>query len=164
MVVELDGESDIKESSCPECGRPDLLVTTFVLRDGEPYGMAKTALRDHDGQEAWIDVALGDFDERRTSSHVSFGCRVGPIEGSSEPAASAVHAAQCYGDAWFWGHKLTRDEALAHPRIDEFWTVVDFLLVHEPSIQHHVYHLGLGGDDVRSRRRVTWWRRRRGGR
>jgi hypothetical protein len=35
---------------------------------------------------------------------------------------------------------------LNHPRIREFWDVVDFLLVNDPLIQHHVYHHQLPGD------------------
>ncbi|WP_237700651.1 hypothetical protein [Janibacter sp. HTCC2649] len=103
------------------------------------YCVAKTALHDHDGQEAWIDVVFGTFEDG-VDDHISFGCRVGPVEASPEPAATAVNAAQTYGDSAFWGQKLTREEALAHPRISEFWSVVDFLLVNEPLIEHHVHH------------------------
>ena len=59
--------------------------------------------------------------------------------GSPDPAATPVDAAAPYGDSAFWGRKLSRAEALA-PQIQEFWTVVDFLLVNEPSIARHVYH------------------------
>jgi hypothetical protein len=74
-----------------------------------------TACHNHDGvHEAWIEIALGTFEEAGYQDHVSFGCRVGPVEGSSDPAATAVDAAIPYGDSDFWGRKLARDEALAH--------------------------------------------------
>ena len=34
---------------------------------------------------------------------------------------------------------LTREAALAHPAIDDFWAVVDFVLQHDPTVNHHVY-------------------------
>ena len=33
----------------------------------------------------------------------------------------------------------SRDEALAHPRIDEFWEIVDYVLLTDPVVHVHVY-------------------------
>jgi hypothetical protein len=48
-----------------------------------------------------------------------------PAAGQAEPAATTVPAAAAYSRSPFWGVKLSRDQALAHPRIDEFWQIVD---------------------------------------
>jgi hypothetical protein len=97
-------------------------------------------LHNHGVDEAWIDVIFGSFeDQARKDERVTFGCRVGPVRGSEEPAATAVQAAIPYGDTPTFGHKLSRDEALAHPRLPDFWQVVDFLLEREPAINHHLY-------------------------
>lgn len=139
MRLALDGESEVREAACEDCGRRYLVVSSFLLHEGEPYAVAKTALHHHGGREAWIDVVLGTWDGGN-QDHTTFGCRVGPVTGSPEPAATAVDAARVYGDAPFWGRKLTRAEALVHPRLGEFWHAVDFLLEHEPAISHHIYH------------------------
>ncbi|MCB1040593.1 MAG: hypothetical protein KDA94_13840 [Acidimicrobiales bacterium] len=35
--------------------------------------------------------------------------------------------------------KLDRATAIAHPRLSDFWAIVDFLLVEHPLIHAHVY-------------------------
>ncbi|MEO3938758.1 hypothetical protein V3N99_18675 [Dermatophilaceae bacterium Soc4.6] len=137
--LELDGDSDVREQTCDRCGRPYLLVTSYLLVNGSAHCVTKTALHDHDGPEAWVDVVFGTFVEGAVD-HVTFGCRVGPVDGSRDPAATAVDAAAPYGQSEFWGRKLSRADALAHPRIREFWEVVDHVLLHEPAVEHHVYH------------------------
>lgn len=87
-----------------------------------------------------MDAVFGTFGELDHSDHETFGCRVGPVQGQVEPAATTVDAAQPYDDSPFWGRKLTREEALDHPGVGEFWDVVDFILVSEPLVEHHVYH------------------------
>ena len=139
MTLAVDGESEARQATCDHCGRDYVTVTSFVTHGGTAYCVAKTALHDHDGHEAWMDIVFGTFEDG-AEDHITFGCRVGPVEGALEPAATAVNAAQPYGDSPFWGQKLTRAQALGHERIADFWAVVDFLLVSEPAIQHHVYH------------------------
>lgn len=139
MVLTLDGESDVRQAACDHCGVEYSLVTSYVLRDDATFAVSKTALHHHDAAEAWMDVVFGSW-HGEAEDHLTFGCRVGPVVGSPDPAATAVDAAVPYADSAFWGRKLSRTEALAHPQIQEFWTVVDFLLVNEPAIAHHVYH------------------------
>ncbi|MGH3163178.1 MAG: hypothetical protein ACRDPF_24970 [Streptosporangiaceae bacterium] len=94
----------------------------------------------HDGErEAWIDVILGTFSSEDASDHVTFGARVGPVAGQADPAATAVPAAAAYSQSPLWGIKLSRDEALAHPRIDEVWEIVDYVLLTHPVVHAHVY-------------------------
>lgn len=45
-----------------------------------------------------------------------------------EQAASLVDAGESYEASDLWGTKLTATQARHHPRIDEFWVVVDFLV------------------------------------
>ncbi|MGY2873579.1 hypothetical protein ACVW00_000769 [Marmoricola sp. URHA0025 HA25] len=139
MTLWLDGESTIDRSTCDDCGAEYLLVKSFVLDADGPCAIAMTALHHHGGFEAWMDVILGSFEGDGQDERVTFGCRVGPVEGSREPAASLVQAAVPYGDTPTFGHKLSRDEALGHRRLPDFWHVVDFLLENEPAIDHHVH-------------------------
>ena len=68
---------------------------------------------------------------------MTFGARVGPVAGQADPAATAVPAAVAYPHSPFWGIKLSRDEALAHPRIDESWEIVDYVLLTDPVVHGH---------------------------
>jgi hypothetical protein len=136
----LDGDSSVQQQTCSDCGAEYLLVKSFVLDEQGPAAIAFAALHHHGVPEAWMDVVYGSFNgDAADDDRYTFGCRVGPVEGSPEPAATAVDAAVPYRDSATFGHKLTRDEALAHPRVSDFWGVVDFLLVTDPAINHHVY-------------------------
>lgn len=141
MPLTFDEPSDVATKECDGCGAGYTLVKSLINDENGPHAVAFSALHHHDGEhEAWIDAILGTFHD--DSDHVTFGCRVGPVDGSPEPAATAVQAAVPYGDQPIWGRKLSREEALAHSRIDDYWGVVDFLLEQEPVIRAHVYHRG----------------------
>jgi hypothetical protein len=140
VPLAFDEPPTIQEQDCPQCGRHFPLIKAFVTRDEVAAAVAFAALHSHEGEnEAWIDAILGTFGEGRTDDHVTFGCRVGPVMTADEPQASLVAAAQPYGDSPIWGQKLTRDEALQHARLEEFWEIVDFVLVADPVVHHHVY-------------------------
>jgi hypothetical protein len=130
----------VEHKQCDHCRTTYLEVRGFLLKEDHAYGLVFVACHDHEAtHEAWIDVILGTFGDNDNSDHVTFGCRVGPVAGQSEPAATAVDAAAPYDDNPIWGTKLTRDEALNHPRIGDFWDVVDFLLLSDPDVHAHVY-------------------------
>ena len=153
----LDGDSTVDRRRCRDCGADYLLVKSFVLDSAGPYAIAFTALHHHVDHEAWMDVIFGSFEAEGSDRRITFGCRVGPVEGSDEPAATAVQAAVPYADSLMFGHKLSRDEALAHERLADFWGVVDFLLESEPTVSHHVYR---HGRQVSAPARKRWWRLR----
>ena len=44
-----------------------------------------------------------------------------------------------FSDRPLWGKKLSRDEALAHPWLPDFWEVVDFVLLTDPDVRRHIY-------------------------
>jgi hypothetical protein len=138
-ALSFDPERTVELKSCAACGRGYTLIKSFILDDGDAHAVLFAALHDHGEREAWLDVVLGTFGSDVFADHVTFGCRVGPVHGQSEPAATAVPAAAPYGDAPIFGCKLSRDEALAHARIAEFWRVVDFVLINDPDIHFHVY-------------------------
>jgi hypothetical protein len=140
VVLAYDSPQPAEERRCDHCGRSYLLIRAFITRDGDAYAIVFAACHVHDGErEAWIDVILGTFSSDDASDHVTFGARVGPVAGQADPAATAVPAAAAYSQSQFWGIKLSRDEALAHPRIDEFWEIVDYVLLTEPVVHAHVY-------------------------
>ena len=84
-------------------------------------------------------MILGTFGTDDASDHVTFGCRVGPVPGQQEPAASLVATAAPYGSAPIFGHKLSREEALTHSTLPSFWSTVDFVLIEDPDVHEHIY-------------------------
>lgn len=140
MPLSFDEQPTILEKDCAGCGRHYPLIKGFIARDGVAAAITFTALHTHDGErEAWIDAILGTFGDDTADDHLTFGCRVGPVANSDEPAATLVQAAEPYGGSPIWGQKLTREGALAHPRLQEFWEIVDYVLVADSVVHHHVY-------------------------
>jgi hypothetical protein len=116
-------------------------VVGFLLRDGDAFAIYRAALHGHDeAKETWIDGTLDtDWDDPSQADRVSFGCRVGVFDGQSEPAAALVTAGLAYPEAGTFGTRLTRDAALAHPRLSEFWELVDWVLTEDPDVRQHAY-------------------------
>lgn len=145
MPLSYDGERTIEEKVCSDCGRPFLLLKAFLSRHDEPYAVTFVALHRHGGPEAWIDVIFGAWgsedpaDVPEHHDHLTFGCRVGAVDGQDTPAASLVPAAAPYVDSSWWGEKLDPDGARAHPLLPDFWKVVDHLIEADPVIHGHVY-------------------------
>lgn len=112
-------------------------VTGFILRDGDAHAMYFASCYHHDGHEVWIDAVFsptwGVADDRTT-----FGCRVGAVEDSDQPAATMVDAAAPWDETPMFGRKLSRDEALAHPLCGQFWDVVDHVLLNDSSVALHM--------------------------
>jgi hypothetical protein len=69
-------------------------VWNWVRRDGVVQAVYFASCYHHTDQPqgAWLDVILGTWGNETTSDHVTFGCRVGPVENSPEPAATLVPA------------------------------------------------------------------------
>jgi hypothetical protein len=130
----------VESKDCGRCGTEYRLVKAFVVKDRTAHAVVCSALHHNDGQrEGWMDAILGAFGGGASADHVTFGCRVGPIEGQVEPAASVVQAAVPYSDSSIWGRKLDRTEALSHPWLPDFWEIVDFVLVNDEVVHDHVY-------------------------
>jgi hypothetical protein len=113
----------------------------YVAReDGSTFGVCFASLHDEPGAEnAWLDVILGTFGECAPSDHVTFGCRIIPGTTSRGPVISIVDAAAAFTYRRIMGRKLTREEALEDPRLEDFWRVVDLMILADPEVHSHLY-------------------------
>jgi hypothetical protein len=112
-----------------------------VLRDGTAYAVYYADWYPHT-REAYLDITLGPWSEPEYPDQVTFGCRIGHVDGQEEPAASLVQGGALRSDHPMFGAKLDREDALGHPRLREFWDLVDWLIVNDPTLHEHVYHIG----------------------
>ncbi|HEY0698994.1 MAG TPA: hypothetical protein VGD43_14430 [Micromonospora sp.] len=125
---------------CQCCATPAERTWAFVNRDGATHAVYFASCYHHNGvHEAWIDAIFGNWDSTDFDDHVTFGCRVGPVATSPAPAATLVRGASASPDEPLYGRKLDRQEALAHPRLSEFWTLVDLVLEHDRLVNEHIY-------------------------
>ncbi|WP_053719359.1 hypothetical protein [Saccharothrix sp. NRRL B-16348] len=140
----LTTDADLRQATRYECGccrEPIERSWNFVDRAGDRHAAYFANCYHHRDQphDVWIDVILGTWDTASAEDHVTFGCRVGPVEGSDQPAATLVRACMDGSGGEVHGLLLSREAGLAHPRLPEFWQVVDFVLVNDPGVHAHLY-------------------------
>jgi len=137
----FDADRRVELYRCEQCGHDYALVKGFVHRDGDAHAIFFAACHEHGGRrEVWLDVILGTFGrDGEARDVVTFGAHIGAVDGSSdEPPAILVSGAMAYADAPLWGHKLSREEALQHVWLFDYWLVVDFVLAEDPTVATHV--------------------------
>ena len=139
-VLAFDGDPTVRIVSCPSCGRDHESVTGFVLRDGRAHAVYFADWHPETG-EAFIDVVLGAFEEPGHLDNVTFGCRVGHVAAQEAPACSLVTGGATRSDRPLLGRRLDRQQALGHPRLVDFWAVIDWLIVNDPTLHQHVFHM-----------------------
>jgi hypothetical protein len=134
-------ERQSRTFECAHCHRQVRRIMQNVTRlDGSTFGVCFASLHDEPAvKDAWIDVILGTFGDGAPEDHVTFGCRIVPGSASRPPVISAVDAAAAFGYRPIMGLRLTREQALQHPRVDDFWTIVDLVLLADPEVHAHVY-------------------------
>jgi hypothetical protein len=139
--LSFDGEPQRRLVRCQHCDEEHDGTTGYVMRDGSAYAIYFLDWYPHD-DEAWLDVILGSFfvEDAEDAGRVTFGCRIGEIEGQDGPGCSLVPGAEVRADLPVFGTKLSRDEALAHPRQPEFWVVTDWLILNDPLLHERIYH------------------------
>jgi hypothetical protein len=135
LTIDLDMRQE-REFECPCCKAQVQRTWNYVSRDDEPHAVYFANCYHHRDKphEVWIDVILGTWGEGEFDDHVTFGCRVGPVLDSPEPAATLVQACLDGSGGPVNAFLLSREDGLAHPWLPDFWTVVDFVLVEDPLV------------------------------
>lgn len=134
MPLSLEDRT-VRSKSCPACGEDFQHVTGFINDVGGAYAVYFAACHGHPENEARIDVVLGSWGvEPPADDHLTFSCHL-----RSDSAMAADAALATTSDDPMLGERLSRAEALAHPRLPEFWAVVDFLAEFDSTIQSSVY-------------------------
>lgn len=128
-------ERTVRNTSCAACGRSFQHVTGFINDEGGAYAVYFAACHAHPEDEAQIDVVLGTWGaDPPVDDHLTFSCRLRPEGAMAVDATIATSA-----DAPSLGRRLTRDEALRHPKAEAFWDVIDFLAESDPAIRAAVH-------------------------
>lgn len=136
----FDGAPETRPVRCVDCDEEHDSIVGFVLKDGNAHAIYFAEWHER-WSEAYLDVILGSFEGPDYEDNVTFGCRVGYVQGQALPACSLVQAAMTRSEAQIFGARLSRDEALVHPRLAELWEVVDWLIVNDPTLHDKVFHM-----------------------
>jgi hypothetical protein len=138
LTLSGDLERRVQTRTCECCGAERQVVTGWVNDDDEAVAAYIASCYPHDG-ELWLDVILGSWGDETNDDHVTFGCRVGAVEGQPTPACTLVPAASVGPPSPIYGEKLDREQALRHPWLGLFWDIVDLVLTADSTVHAHVY-------------------------
>jgi hypothetical protein len=139
MGYTFTGERQVRTFTCDCCGTEAERTWAYIERDGEALAVFFASCYHHaDGPEIYFDVILGTWGTDDHSDHFTFGARYGAVTGLPEAACSLVTGGAAAPDSAIYGTKLDRAAALAHPRITEFWEVVDFLIETDPVVTNFI--------------------------
>lgn len=129
MALEI-GDRTVRREVCPTCGAGFEHVTGFVTRDGVAHAAYYAACHGSPEHVAQIDVILGRWGDAATPTDRShFACIL------RADGAMAVDAPLAVAPETDWlGPRLTREQALVHGLVAEFWAVVDLIAVADPSV------------------------------
>ena len=128
-------ERTVRNKRCESCGDDFQHVTGFINDEGGAYAVYFAACHAHPEHEAQIDIVLGSWGvEPPIDDHLTFSCRLRPDRAMAVDATLAT-----LSDDPLLGRRLSREQALAHPKVSDFWMVVDFLAASDPTIHNAVY-------------------------
>jgi hypothetical protein len=134
-----EGYPTVESRPCDCCAGTDTQTIGIVLRDGEPFA-AYWMVWYPENNEAWLDAAIGSWEEPDYADHVTFGCRIGAVDGQVEPACSLVDAATIRPGGPIMGTKLSEQAARRHPWLSTFWTLTDWIMLNDPVAHEHLFH------------------------
>jgi hypothetical protein len=120
-----------EQEACPDCGGVRVVHAGEALGlDDDVHARFRAFEYDHDEPEVFVEVTFGRSHLGQFRPDETFAARFGPVEGHHEAACSLVPAGIGAPESTPLGHRLTRDEALAHPRLEQFWVLNDLVLEH----------------------------------
>lgn len=136
LTIETDAPPRV--STCDCCGGRTTSLTRFVYSDGDAFAVYYAAFGDsHPEREVEIAVSLGDWSE--DSSPEDRNCFALLMrEAEDEFQVTVLNAAESpWNGVEIIGRMLDREEALAHPEIEEVFHITDHMVIDDPEIKSY---------------------------
>lgn len=139
--MQIEADRQVDDIVCDHCGTPIRRVTGFIDDDqGDALAVYWAFCHHADGgHEVFLEAVFSATWDDDVDDHVMFACRVGEVVGESHPAATLTDARPDAAPTRLTGHRLTREEGLAHDGLSLFWNVVDHILTFDPDVRTHLY-------------------------
>lgn len=121
--------------TCECCGRPVKRVWGFVSKDQGAHAVYYSLMVDHDDRR-WVvhTLSIGNWWDDNAVDSRAWMCLQSWSDGSNFNV-KIVEPEESNHFPWpSGGRPLSRSEALADPRIGEFFAVVDFVNAHDPAV------------------------------
>lgn len=139
--ITFDGDRVVEDHYCDACGHDYRSIVDFLLRDGDAWAIVRAQLHRHDGDAiTYVQATFGSLWDEHATDKVTFASRIGPVEGYGGNEAGLLDAEEVEAGSSVFGAQLTREQALEHPRVTEFWELLDWLALEDPDIAENVAH------------------------
>ncbi|MCA1621580.1 MAG: hypothetical protein LC795_20370 [Acidobacteria bacterium] len=137
-MLTIDVDEPPATTRCECCGGTTTRLTRFVNRDGDAFAVYYAMFSDdHPEREILLAVGLGDWDdEAPPEDRRAFALVMRSGEEAYE--VTVVDAAESpWRDSAILGRMLDRDEALAHPWIEDVFHITDHMVKDDPAIKSY---------------------------
>lgn len=151
MTLGLEFTARDDEQQCPDCGGRRVSHAGTV--SGLPDGLAarfRAFEYDHEVPEVFVEVTFGRTRALGFRPDETFASRFGPVPGQADGACTLVPAGATAPRWSRLGRRLSREDALAHDRLELFWEVNDLVIEHlaERHAERHASDCSCCGGDL----------------
>jgi hypothetical protein len=153
-MYSLELGTDVANLTCACCDRSFKSVCGFITKDEWAYSTYFATLQiGHDNIRVGLTVSIGkwwdDSDEAVQAREGVYMCVWPSEDGSGFEIRLEDPEASRHSDFRSLGRKLPPDDARSHPRIEDFFSVADFIIDNDPAVLSY-----LSGEEVNINGRI----------
>ncbi len=140
LTIEFEPPA-IDAKPCECCGGFTTRLTRFVLNDGNAYAVYYAMFSDnHPDGYVSVLISIGEWaDDAPPSGRCAFYLRIRATANNFQ--VNVRDAAESpWGNVQMFGRTLDRDEALAHPRIQEVFQISDHIVTEDTPVIDYLSH------------------------
>jgi len=136
--ITIEFEPPFVFDKCPCCGGQTTRLTRFVYRDGDAFACYYAEFTpQHEEQVVGILTSIGDWGEDAPSSMRQSFYLVIWSDSDNYKTSIRDAAESPWGEVESFGRTLDREEALAHPRLQDVFDITDAIVTQdEPIIEY----------------------------
>jgi len=125
-----------KKSICECCNKETTSLTRFVYKDNDAFAIYYAAFSENHLEDGVVGiVSLGDWGYDEISpNRVAFAFRLWQDENKHKVTITDANESS-WRDVKIIGRKLTREEALNHPWIEDVFHITDHMVIDDSEIK-----------------------------
>jgi hypothetical protein len=138
-MLTIEFEPPEESEPCECCGGRTTSLTRFVHSDGNAFAVYYARFSDnHSDRVVLATVSIGEWGEGSTpDQRCAFALRIWP--GAEQHNVAVLDASESpWRDEPFIGRTLDRDEALAHPRLQDVFHITDHMVLEDAPLREYL--------------------------
>jgi hypothetical protein len=137
-MIRIEYEEPTQSGPCACCGGTTTSLTRFVYEDDDAHAIYYARFSDnHPDRVVVATISLGEWGEDTPDQRVAFAVRIWS-DGSNYNMGLIDAAESPWHDVQVIGNTLDRQEALAHPLLEEAFHITDHMVREDQAIKHYL--------------------------